>query len=169
MMARTSIENRSRMAGYPLKLLRALMRSIAAAATLAAAAATLLLLSRRRWQRRTSLEALLRAGKKAVCVGKNYRDHITELAQLGPEWSLEEEPEPILFLKPTTSYAWPGTPLVLPARRSTSGLATVHGVHHELELGVIVGRPCKGVSCVVLGSPLPQRSRRLVSVPLPVM
>ena len=135
------------MAGYPLKLLRALMRSIAAAATLAAAAATLLLLSRRRWQRRTSLSALLRAGKKAVCVGKNYRDHITELAQLGPEWSLEEEPEPILFLKPTTAYAWPGAPLVLPARRrGAAGGASVHGVHHELELGVIVGRTCKGLT-----------------------
>ena len=143
--------------------------SLAAAATLAAAVTALLLLARRRRRRTSSLEALLRAGKKTVCVGKNYRDHVAELARLGPEWSTDIEPEPILFLKPTTSYAWPGTPLVLPARRSTSGLATVHGVHHELELGVIVGRPCKGVSCVVLGSPLPQRPRRLVSVPLPVM
>ena len=81
-----------------------------------------------------------------MCVGKNYRDHVTELAQLGPEWSTNIEPEPILFLKPTTSYAWPGAPIVLPARRSTSGVASVHGVHHELELGVIVGRACKGLT-----------------------
>jgi acylpyruvate hydrolase len=118
--------------------------SLAATATLAAAVTTLLLLLRRR--RASSLEALLRAGKKAVCVGKNYRDHVTELAQLGPEWSTNIEPEPILFLKPTTSYAWPGAPIVLPARRSTSGVASVHGVHHELELGVIVGRACKGLT-----------------------
>jgi acylpyruvate hydrolase len=118
--------------------------SLAATATLAAAVTTLLLLLRRR--RASSLEALLRAGKKAVCVGKNYRDHVTELAQLGPEWSTNIEPEPILFLKPTTSYAWPGAPIVLPTRRSTSGVASVHGVHHELELGVIVGRACKGLT-----------------------
>ena len=43
----------------------------------------------------SDLQALLRAGKKAVCVGKNFRDHISELAQLGPEWRLEEEPEPV--------------------------------------------------------------------------
>ena len=119
----------------------------AAAATLAAAVATLLLLARRRRRRASSLEALLRAGKKAVCVGKNYRDHVAELARLGPEWSTDIEPEPILFLKPTTAYAWPGAPLVLPARRrGAAGVASVHGVHHELELGVIVGRACKGLT-----------------------
>ena len=114
---------------------------------LAAAAGLALLLFRRRLRSQSSLVALLRSGRKAVCVGKNYREHITELAQLGPEWTLEEEPEPVLFLKPTTSYAWPGSPLILPARRSTSlGIATVHGVHHELELGVIIGRAAKGVA-----------------------
>ena len=119
----------------------------AAAATLAAAVATLLLLARRRRRRASSLQALLRAGKKAVCVGKNYRDHVAELARLGPEWSTDIEPEPILFLKPTTAYAWPGAPLVLPARRrGAAGVASVHGVHHELELGVIVGRACKGLT-----------------------
>ena len=126
-----------------------MMRSpaaLAAAATLAAAAAAALALVARRRRSSRSLEALLRAGRKAVCVGKNYRDHVTELAQLGPEWSTNIEPEPILFLKPTTAYAWPGEPLVLPARRRTSGVASVHGVHHELELGVIVGRACKGLT-----------------------
>ena len=126
-----------------------MMRSpaaLAAAATLAAAAAAALALAARRRRSSRSLEALLRAGRKAVCVGKNYRDHVTELAQLGPEWSTNIEPEPILFLKPTTAYAWPGEPLVLPARRRTSGVASVHGVHHELELGVIVGRACKGLT-----------------------
>lgn len=122
--------------------------ALAAAATLAAVAVAALALveRRRRSSRSRSLEALLRAGRKAVCVGKNYHDHVTELAQLGPEWSTSIEPEPILFLKPTTAYAWPGEPLVLPARRRTSGVASVHGVHHELELGVIVGRACKGLT-----------------------
>jgi 2-keto-4-pentenoate hydratase/2-oxohepta-3-ene-1,7-dioic acid hydratase in catechol pathway len=99
----------------------------------------------------SALRRLIGRGKKAVCVGKNYREHITELAQLGPEWKLEEEPEPVLFLKPTTSYAWPGEPLVLPRPRPMCGtgspeVRTVHGVHHELELGVIVGRRAKGVT-----------------------
>ena len=146
--------------------------SVAAAATLAAAVTSLLLLARR-WRRQGSLEALLRAGKKAVCVGKNYRDHITELAQMDPVWQLGENPEPILFLKPTTSYAWPGEPLVLPPRRGRSGMASVHGVHHELELGVIVGRACKGLTdeaeamrCVagfVLGLDITERDEQTVA------
>jgi acylpyruvate hydrolase len=76
---------------------------------------------------------------------QNFREHITELAQLGPEWLLEEEPEPILFLKPTSSYAWPGEPLVLPRKRPAAPSTAVHGIHHELELGVIIGARCKDV------------------------
>eukprot|EP00965_Chrysotila_dentata_P076780 2534830-Pleurochrysis_carterae.AAC.1 len=64
------------------------------------------------------------------------------MAQLGPEWKLEENPEPVLFLKPTTSYAWPGDPLVLP--RSRGNVAVKHGVHHELELAVILSKRVKG-------------------------
>ena len=78
----------------------------------------------------------------------------------------------VLFLKPTTSYAWPGEPLVLPRKRAGAA-AAVHGVHHELELGVIIGQTAKGVTdeesamaCVagfVLGDTLPvvRRLRRL--------
>ena len=87
--------------------------------------------------------------RSAVAIGKNYREHITELAQLGPEWKLEEEPEPILFIKPTTSYAWPGEPLVLPRKRARplgTGPSSTHGVHHELELGVIIGQRAKDVT-----------------------
>ena len=93
-----------------------------------------------------SLGALLRSGRKAVCIGKNYRKHITELAQLGPEWKLEEEPEPVLFLKPTTSYAHPGEPLVLPRERPGSKVPHEHGVHHELELAVIIGSRARDVA-----------------------
>ena len=85
------------------------------------------------------LRGLVAGGRKAVCVGKNYREHITELAHLGPEWTLEEHPEPVLFLKPTTTYAWPGTPLVLPRQRLAGGDGGQHGIHHELELAVIIG------------------------------
>lgn len=33
---------------------------------------------------RLGRSTLLRAGKKVVCIGKNYLDHITELAHLNP-------------------------------------------------------------------------------------
>jgi len=88
----------------------------------------------------------VKRGKKAVCVGKNYKEHITELAQLGSTWKSEQEPEPVLFLKPTTSYAYPGTPLVLPRRRAGMHFAVVNGVHHELELAVIIGKRLKDVA-----------------------
>ena len=71
---------------------------------------------------------------------------ITELAQLGPEWKLEEEPEPVLFLKPTSSYAWPGQPLVIPRRRPAvlgGGITPNHGVHHG-ELNRHHWSNCKG-------------------------
>lgn len=104
-------------------------------------------LLRRHLSSRSSLRELISTtGKKAVCIGKNYREHITELAQLGPEWKLEEEPEPVLFLKPTTSYAWPGTPLVLPRRRPGCPVAAKLGVHHELELAVVIGTRARHVT-----------------------
>ena len=82
-----------------------------------------------------ALSTLLRGGKKAVCVGKNFHEHITELAELGPQWLPEQEPEPVLFFKPTTSYAWPGEPLVLPRPRATTlNVERNHGVQHELDL-----------------------------------
>jgi acylpyruvate hydrolase len=118
--------------------------------TLAAAAAGAgVALAVRGWARRRNgdLLELLRTGRKAVCVGKNYKEHITELAQLGPEWKLEKEPEPVLFLKPTTSYAYPGEPLLLPRRRPDGSYGDgTHGVHHEVELGLIIGRRCRDVS-----------------------
>ncbi len=80
---------------------------------------------------------LVKSGRKAVCVGKNYHDHIVELSQLGPEWKPEAESEPVLFLKPTTSYAFPGQPLVLPRRRKAAP-DVKNGVHYEVELAVII-------------------------------
>ena len=89
----------------------------------------------------TPLHELVASGRKVVCVGTNYRDHISEMSQLGPDWKLEEEPDPVLFLKPSTAIAWPGSPIVLP-RSARSG---TYGVQHELELGLIIG---KRASCL---------------------
>lgn len=123
----------------------------AAAAAIAVAGAALL---RRRMVTTRAIGAqgltkLIRSGTKAVCVGKNYRDHINELSHLGPEWKVEAEVEPVLFLKPTSSYAYPGEPLRLPRVRPMLGRVQhglpKHGVHHEVELGVIIGSRAKDV------------------------
>ena len=125
----------------------------AAAAALALGSAAIIrrvLLHRRAASSSASLRELITSGKKAVCVGKNYRAHINEMVNLGPEWKLEENPEPVLFIKPTSSYAWPGEPLVLPRARPDRGLISPvkYGVHHELELGVIIGKRAKDVASV---------------------
>jgi 2-keto-4-pentenoate hydratase/2-oxohepta-3-ene-1,7-dioic acid hydratase in catechol pathway len=70
---------------------------------------------------------------KVVCMGKNYVEHIKEMAgQTGPE-----SEDPIIFLKPNTAIIGPNVPIQLPANASP--------VHHEGELAAVIGRPCKDV------------------------
>ncbi len=70
---------------------------------------------------------------KVVCVGKNYADHIAEMADLtGPAPA-----DPVIFLKPNTAIIGPNVPIRLPANASP--------VHFEGELAVVIGRPCKDV------------------------
>ncbi|XP_071067550.1 oxaloacetate tautomerase FAHD1, mitochondrial [Dasypus novemcinctus] len=67
-------------------------------------------------------------GKNIVCVGRNYADHVRELRSAAPS-------EPVLFLKPSTAYVPEGAPVLLPPHSRC--------VHHELELGVVMGaRSC---------------------------
>ncbi len=63
---------------------------------------------------------------KIVCIGRNYAAHARELGN-------EIEGEPVLFLKPPSSLIPEGAAIVRP--RAFSEL-----VHHEGELGVVVGR-----------------------------
>eukprot|EP00941_MAST-03F_sp_MAST-3F-sp1_P000534 g534.t1 len=89
----------------------------------------------------SNLSQLLRSGRKVVCVGKNYDKHITELAHLQPKvWDRTKEKDPVIFLKPTTSYAFQGEPVVLPKSPPFYG-----EVHHEVELGVLIGERAKNV------------------------
>lgn len=44
--------------------------------------------------------------------------------------------EPIIFLKPTTSYIFEPNPIRLPKN---------HQVEHEVELGVIIGKPGRNI------------------------
>jgi len=78
---------------------------------------------------------------KVIAVGRNYAAHAAESGSEVPE-------EPVIFLKPNTSIVGPGAPIVIPANASL--------VHHEAELAVVIGRPCKDVPAakaleVVLG------------------
>jgi 2-keto-4-pentenoate hydratase/2-oxohepta-3-ene-1,7-dioic acid hydratase in catechol pathway len=59
---------------------------------------------------------------KVVAIGRNYAEHARELGN-------EVPPEPVLFLKPSTSVVGPGDPIVRP-----------EGVDFEGELAVVVGK-----------------------------
>lgn len=63
--------------------------------------------------------------KKMVCVGLNYKDHAAEQKKAVP-------PEPMLFLKPSTTNLDPGAAILLPPN--------VGRVDHEAELAVVIGK-----------------------------
>lgn len=67
---------------------------------------------------------------KVVCMGKNYAAHAAEMGSAPPE-------SPVIFIKPNTSIVGPGLPIQLPPSASE--------VHHEGELAIVIGRPCKDV------------------------
>ncbi|TFV95139.1 fumarylacetoacetate hydrolase family protein [Leifsonia flava] len=68
---------------------------------------------------------------KVVGVGKNYRDHATEMGTAVPE-------EPLLFLKPNTSVSGPGDYIVLPKQSQR--------VEFEGELAIVIGTITKNVT-----------------------
>ena len=67
---------------------------------------------------------------KIVCVGRNYRDHATELGNEVPK-------EPLIFLKPPSSLLGPGGAIAYP-RLSTR-------VDFEGELGIVIGRKARRI------------------------
>jgi 2-keto-4-pentenoate hydratase/2-oxohepta-3-ene-1,7-dioic acid hydratase in catechol pathway len=68
---------------------------------------------------------------KIVCVGRNYVAHAKELGNELPK-------EPLIFLKPSTAVIGPGEEIRCPPQSKE--------VHHEAELGVVVGRTLTRVS-----------------------
>lgn len=62
---------------------------------------------------------------KVVCVGLNYKSHISEMGHETPV-------EPVIFVKPSTSVIGPGQPIAIPDG--------VGRVDYEGELGVVIGR-----------------------------
>lgn len=70
-------------------------------------------------------------GKKILGAALNYMDIVKARGVPVP-------PQPLVFLKPTTSYLKEGQNIVLPR--------VFKEVNHEVELGVIIGKKCKNVS-----------------------
>ena len=68
---------------------------------------------------------------KIVCIGKNYADHAAEMGG-------ELPPEPLIFLKPSTSVIGPNEKIVLPEISER--------VDHEGELAIVIGQIAKDVS-----------------------
>ncbi|ETO85485.1 NEK protein kinase [Phytophthora nicotianae P1976] len=70
--------------------------------------------------------------KKIIAIGKNYEAHAREMgATSAPK-------DPVLFLKPTTSYVRNGGSVLLPPG--------IGEVHHEVELGVVIGKGGKDIA-----------------------
>ena len=61
---------------------------------------------------------------KVVCVGLNYRDHISEM-------NSQPGAEPVLFMKPSTALASLEQPIAIPT--------TLGACHHEIEMAVLIG------------------------------
>lgn len=68
---------------------------------------------------------------KIVCIGRNYREHAKELNHAIPT-------EPLIFLKPPSAVLAPGDPILRPVTLSQR-------VDHEGELGVVIGKRCRGL------------------------
>jgi 2-keto-4-pentenoate hydratase/2-oxohepta-3-ene-1,7-dioic acid hydratase in catechol pathway len=69
---------------------------------------------------------------KIICVGRNYREHASELGNEIPK-------EPLIFFKPPSSVIGPGHPIEIPPADLTQR------VDYEGELGVIVGKRCRSL------------------------
>ena len=68
---------------------------------------------------------------KILCVGRNYRDHATELGNDIPK-------EPLLFLKPPSSLLASGGTIRMPALSQR--------VDYEGELAIVIGKRCRNLS-----------------------
>ena len=67
---------------------------------------------------------------KILCIGRNYRDHATELGNDIPI-------EPLLFLKPPSSLLAPGGTILMPTLSQR--------VDYEGELAIVIGKRCRNL------------------------
>eukprot|EP00013_Stygamoeba_regulata_P026604 CAMPEP_0177646426 /NCGR_PEP_ID=MMETSP0447-20121125/9768_1 /TAXON_ID=0 /ORGANISM="Stygamoeba regulata, Strain BSH-02190019" /LENGTH=230 /DNA_ID=CAMNT_0019148959 /DNA_START=185 /DNA_END=877 /DNA_ORIENTATION=- len=77
------------------------------------------------------LASLLGECRKIIAIGRNYAEHAKELGNEAPS-------SPVFFLKPPSSFITQGQKVVIPQRSSD--------VHHEVELGVVIGKGGKRIA-----------------------
>ena len=68
---------------------------------------------------------------KLVCLARTYKKHAEEMNTNVTE-------DPLLFLKPASSVIFDGESIVIPKMSKC--------LHHEVELGVVIGKKCRNVS-----------------------
>ncbi|KAH6780144.1 Fumarylacetoacetate hydrolase family [Perilla frutescens var. hirtella] len=78
----------------------------------------------------SAIQKLLTVGTKIIGVGRNYAAHAKELGNAVPK-------EPVLFLKPTTSYLENGGRIEVPE--------PLEALDHEVELAVVIGQRARDV------------------------
>nr|GMD79110.1 acylpyruvase FAHD1, mitochondrial [Ipomoea batatas] len=78
----------------------------------------------------SATQKLLSIGTKIVAVGRNYVAHAKELGNAVPK-------EPVLFLKPTSSYLENGGTIEVPH--------PLESLHHEVELAVVMSKKARDV------------------------
>ncbi len=67
---------------------------------------------------------------KLVCLARTYKKHAQEM-------NVNVTKDPILFLKPASSVIFNGQSIVIPKISNC--------LHHEAELGVVIGKTCKNI------------------------
>ncbi len=73
---------------------------------------------------------------KIVAIGLNYRDHALEQGKPLP-------PEPMIFIKPSTSVIGTGDTILLPPGKGR--------IDHEAEMGIVIGKRARHVSASQAG------------------
>ncbi|MBL4812468.1 MAG: fumarylacetoacetate hydrolase family protein [Rhodobacteraceae bacterium] len=79
----------------------------------------------------TRLGAAVAGTGKIICIGLNYADHAAESG-------MDVPPEPVIFMKATSTICGPNDPIVIPRGSEKTDW--------EVELGVVIGSPTKYVS-----------------------
>jgi len=75
------------------------------------------------------IEKKVRIGK-IICLARSYRKHAEEMNQIVTN-------DPLIFLKPASSVIFNDESIIIPKMSKC--------LHHEVELGVVINKKCKGV------------------------
>ena len=67
---------------------------------------------------------------KIVCLARTYKKHAQEM-------NTDVTKDPLLFLKPASSVIYNGESIIFPKMSNC--------LHHEVELGVVIGKKCKNI------------------------